>query len=116
MAYEFEGEPERKHHDHLLKPGVRVRIVAGDHDRIGHTGEIASTYPGVRAVSVMLDGTETRHVTGYDYVEVIGAPQDSPPGDCYAILPPRHHDDSWDPLEADEDSILVYGFPFEPTS
>ena len=72
MAYEIEGEPPRKTHDQQLKPGVKVRIVDGQSDRIGHSGQIASTYPGVRAVTVLLDGGKTRYVTGYDYVEIIG--------------------------------------------
>jgi hypothetical protein len=113
MTYEMEGAPPVKKHDALIKPGARVRIVAGSRDKIGQTGEVASTYPGVRAVTVLLDG-DIRFVTGYDYVEVVDVAQDSQPGDCYAILPPRHQDDLSDALEADEDSILVYGSPFWP--
>jgi hypothetical protein len=106
MVYEVKGAPEQKNHDHLIQPGVRVRIVAGDRDRIGQTGEVASTYPGLRTVTVLLDGN-TRFVTGYDFVEVVNAAKDSPPGDCYAILPPHHHDDPSDALEVVEDSIFT---------
>ena len=70
MAYEMEGAPPAKNHDDLIQPGVSVRIVAGDRDRIGQTGEVASTYPGLRTVTVLLDGN-TRFVTGYDFVEII---------------------------------------------
>jgi hypothetical protein len=87
MVYEVKGAPEQKNHDHLIQPGVRVRIVAGDRDRIGQTGEVASTYPGLRTVTVLLDGN-TRFVTGYDFVEV-------------------HHDDPSDALEVVEDSIFT---------
>jgi hypothetical protein len=72
MAYEIEGEPPRKTHDHQLEPGVKVRIIDGQSDRIGQTGVVATTYPGVRAVSVQLDNSGGRLVTGYDYVEITG--------------------------------------------
>lgn len=73
MTYEMEGAPEQKNHDHLIQPGVSVRIVAGDHDRIGQTGQVTSTYPGLRTVTVLLDDGNTRFVTGYDYVEIVSA-------------------------------------------
>lgn len=97
----MQGGPPRKgaNHDQRIQCGARVLITDGD--CAGKTGEIVSDWAGLRGITILVDGTGVRYVTGYDSVEVLtDTSSESTEG-----IPFDHLDD-------DDDLVILYGAPF----
>jgi len=112
MSYEIQGSPPQKKadHDDRIQVGARVLVTNGEY--AGRMGEVFEFCTKLRCATIIVDGTNIRQILGYDSFEVTLGTCNDP--DVYCILPPRGNA-APDPFPDTDynDSILVYGMPFE---